>query len=78
MGIFYQDNPALGHAGEGIAGIDDLRRGGLARLIGGVIEFSQLREQDIYYRALRSFYEISLIPVEEIERSGLAPSQFPL
>jgi hypothetical protein len=76
MSILYQDYPALGHAGEGIAGIDDLRGRSLARIIRGIIEFSQLGKKGIYYPPLSPFYEIPLIPVQEIEWPGLALGQF--
>ena len=76
MRTLDQDYPALGHAGEGVACIDDLRGRGLVRLIRGVIELSQLGEEGIYYPPSSPFYEIRLIPVQEIDWSGLAPGQF--
>jgi hypothetical protein len=78
MGIFYQNNPALGHAGEGVTGIDDLREGSLARLVRGEVELSQLGEEGIYDFAPRPLYEIDIIPVQEIEVPSLALGQFPL
>jgi len=76
MSALDEDYPALGHAGKGVAGIDDLRWPSLARIIRGEIEFSQLGEEGIDYFPLSPFYEIPLIPVEEIEWPGLALGQF--
>jgi hypothetical protein len=76
MSTFDQDYPALGHAGEGIAGIDDLRRPSLVRIVRGEIEFSELGEEGIDYFRPDPFDEVTLIPVKEIERPGLPLGQF--
>lgn len=77
MDTLNQDYPALGHAGEGVAGIDDLCWRGLVRIIRGEIELSELwRENGREDRFTSPLNEIPLIPVKEIERPGLPPRQF--
>ena len=77
MDTFNQDYPALGHAGEGVAGIDGLCRRGLFCIIRGEIKLSELwRENGREDRFARPLNKIPLIPVEEIERSGLPSRQF--
>ena len=46
MNAIDQDYPALGHAGEGVAGVNDLWWRGLIRIIGVEIEFSALRGEE--------------------------------
>jgi hypothetical protein len=76
MCFLDEDNPALGHAGQSVTGIDDLRGRGLTCIIRGIIELPQLREEGIYYSCLSPVYEIPLIPVQEIEWPRLALGQF--
>jgi hypothetical protein len=75
ISVLDQDYPALGHTGEGVAGIDNLRWPSLAGIIRGVIEFSASGEEGIYYFSPDPVYKIDLIPVQKIKRPALPPGQ---
>ena len=76
MGPLDEDDPARGQAGEGIAGIDDLRWPSLVSIIRGNVKFSVSGEEGIYYFSPNPVYEIALITEQEIKRPSLLLGQF--